>query len=110
MLKRYVVMAAVALMALPGLAQADFLFTPFAGMTFGKDASGREHGTYGASIGQMGAGIAGWELDFGYTPNFFEPKDCSTCEALTGKNNVSGRTWSAASASCGSRCRGSPMP
>ena len=28
--------------------------------------------TYGASLGYMGAGIAGFEIDFGYSPNFFE--------------------------------------
>ena len=27
---------------------------------------------FGASLGWMGAGIAGFEVDFGYAPNFFE--------------------------------------
>ena len=27
---------------------------------------------FGASLGWMGAGIIGWEVDFGYSPNFFE--------------------------------------
>jgi len=88
MLKRCALMAALALVVLPGVAAADFLFTPYVGRTFAKDASGHEHGTYGASIGWMGGGIAGAEIDFGFTPNFFEPKDCTTCSNLTGKNNV----------------------
>ena len=88
MLKRCFWVALVALALAPGVASADFLFTPYAGMTFSKDASGHEHGMYGASFGWMGAGVAGAEVDFGYSPNFFEPKDCSDCGTFTGSNNV----------------------
>jgi hypothetical protein len=88
MLKRCVLIAAVALAVVPGVAGADFLFTPFAGRTFAKDAEGNEHGTYGASLAWMGGGIAGAEIDLGFVPNFFEPKDCTTCDNLTGSNNV----------------------
>jgi hypothetical protein len=59
----------------PAAARADWLFTPNLGSTFGADASGNEHFTYGASIGWMGAGIFGWEADLSYTPEFFEPGD-----------------------------------
>jgi opacity protein-like surface antigen len=69
--------------AAPAKASADWLFTPFIGMNWGSavtfnDALGdfddefEKRATYGASLAWMGAGIAGFELDFGYTPNFFE--------------------------------------
>jgi opacity protein-like surface antigen len=69
--------------AVPAKASADWLFTPFIGMNWGSavtfnDALGdfddefEKRATYGASLAWMGAGIAGFELDFGYTPNFFE--------------------------------------
>ena len=75
MLKKWGMMAALALMLAPAPARADWLFTPNIGGGFGGDASGREHLTYGASIGWMGAGIFGWEADFAYTPEFFEAED-----------------------------------
>lgn len=75
MLKKCAMMAALALVLAPGAARADWLFTPNIGAGFGGDASGREHLTYGASIGWMGAGIFGWEADFAYTPEFFEGDD-----------------------------------
>lgn len=74
-MKKCVVVAALALMLAPASARADWLFTPNIGGGFGGDASGREHLTYGATIGWMGAGIFGWEADFAYTPEFFESED-----------------------------------
>ena len=67
--------AALALVLAPASARADWLFTPNIGTTFGGAADGREHLTYGASIGWMGAGIFGFEGDFQYTPEFFEAND-----------------------------------
>ena len=75
MLKKCAIMAALVLVLAPGAARADWLFTPNIGAGFGGDASGREHLTYGASIGWMGAGILGWEADFAYTPEFFQGDD-----------------------------------
>jgi opacity protein-like surface antigen len=75
MLKRCALVAALAMLVAPAPARADWLFTPNIGMTFGGAADGREHLTYGASIGWMGAGIFGFEADFQYTPEFFEPND-----------------------------------
>ena len=75
MLKKCVMLAALALVLAPGSARADWLFTPNIGTGFGGDASGREHLTYGASIGWMGAGVFGWEADFAFTPEFFESDD-----------------------------------
>lgn len=70
----------------PAKASADWLFTPFVGLNWGSsvnfnDAAGdledefEKRGTFGASLAWMGAGIAGFEIDFGYTPNFFQPTE-----------------------------------
>jgi opacity protein-like surface antigen len=75
MLKKFAMLAALALVLAPARAQADWLFTPNIGAGFGGDASGREHLSWGASIGWMGAGIFGWEADFAMTPEFFEGDD-----------------------------------
>jgi hypothetical protein len=75
MLKKCAMLAALVLALAPATASADWLFTPNIGTGFGGSASGREHLTYGASIGWMGAGIFGWEADLAYTPEFFEGDD-----------------------------------
>lgn len=68
--------------AAPSPAAADWLFTPFVGTTFGGSADfddGLPGGdeferqfTYGASLASMGSGVFGFEIDFGYSPNYFE--------------------------------------
>jgi opacity protein-like surface antigen len=88
MVKRLAVMAALALALSPATADADWLFTPSVGGGFGGNASGREHLTYGVSLGWMGAGVIGWEADFGYTPEFFEGDDDDTDFFNTGDSNV----------------------
>jgi opacity protein-like surface antigen len=75
MLKKCAMLAALALVLAPASARADWLFTPNVGAGFGGDASGREHLSWGASIGWMGAGVLGWEADFAFTPEFFEGDD-----------------------------------
>jgi opacity protein-like surface antigen len=87
-MKKYALMAALALVLSPAAARADWLFTPNLGTTFGADASGNEHFTYGASIGWMGAGIMGWEADLSYTPEFFEAGD-GDFDAIDDSNVVS---------------------
>jgi opacity protein-like surface antigen len=72
----------IASVAAPTKASADWLLTPFVGWNWGGaanfldlddfDDEFEQRGTFGASLGWMGAGIAGFEVDFGYTPNFFE--------------------------------------
>jgi opacity protein-like surface antigen len=74
-MKKWVFIATLALALAPSSARADWLFTPNIGGGFGGSASGREHLTWGASLGWMGAGILGWEVDMAYTPEFFEADD-----------------------------------
>lgn len=65
--------------ATPRPASADWMFTPFVGAALGgtvSDVSGFQldrdtQGTFGAGLTWMGAGIVGFDIDFGYTPNFF---------------------------------------
>jgi len=67
----------------PVKASADWLFTPYVGWNWGgtagfSDSFGdfedqfERQVNYGASLAWMGAGILGFEVDFGYSPNFFE--------------------------------------
>ena len=87
MVKKLAIMAALLLALSPATARADWLFTPNIGAGFGGNASGREHLTYGASIGWMGAGVIGWEADLAYTPEFFEGDD-DDIDAFDGDSNV----------------------
>lgn len=76
-------LAIVVTAAAPAKASADWLFTPFVGMNFGgsgtfSDSFGEfddefeKRSTFGASLAWMGGGALGFEVDFGYAPNFFE--------------------------------------
>jgi hypothetical protein len=69
--------------AAPAKASADWLFTPFIGMNWGGAAEFTDFGgdfedefeqkmNFGASLSWMGAGVLGFEVDFGYSPNFFQ--------------------------------------
>jgi hypothetical protein len=82
--------------AVPAKASADWLFTPFIGMTFGGGFSDdfgdfedefENRGTYGASLAWMGGGVMGFEVDLGYTPNFFE-NTVGEADFEFGENNV----------------------
>ena len=64
--------ALVLLTALP--ARADWLLTPYLGVTFGGDTEG-QHITYGGSIGWMGAGVFGFEFDGAFAPDVFDTDD-----------------------------------
>ena len=71
-------------LALPTAARAQTTFlTPYVGATFGEDAPDTQL-TYGGSLTFMG-GIAGVEIDFSYTPDFF---DTSDDVELIGDSNV----------------------
>lgn len=66
----------------PKTASADWLFTPFVGANFGGNANFGDFATFddeverrvdfGATLGWMGKGVVGFEVDFGYSPNFFQ--------------------------------------
>lgn len=87
MVRKHLLAMAVVLL-LPGVARADWLFTPYGGMTFGKDAKDLEHFNWGVDAGWMGHGIVGFDVDFNHTPNFFEAKDATNTTELFGSNNV----------------------
>lgn len=63
-------------------ASADWLFTPYLGITFGGaantvdidtlDEAFEQRSTFGAGLSGMGSGVFGFEVDFSYTPNFFQ--------------------------------------
>jgi hypothetical protein len=85
--------------AAPARASADWLFTPFMGATFGGSANIGGEGeafkdeferklNYGASLASMGGGAIGFEIDFGYSPNFFGVSPDSTGFDLVGDGNV----------------------
>lgn len=75
-------LAGLSLIAVPTRAAADWLFTPFLGANFGGQANFGDFNDFddefekrldmGASLGWMGSGIVGFEVDFGWSPNFFE--------------------------------------
>lgn len=76
------VLALVVFAAAPTKASADWMFTPFIGWNWGgsadfTDAAGdfedefEQKANFGAQLSWMGAGIVGFEVDFGYSPNFF---------------------------------------
>jgi len=73
---------ALVTVGLPTRASADWYVTPFIGANFGGNADFGEFDDFddeverrldvGAALGWMGGGIVGWEVDFGWSPNFFE--------------------------------------
>ena len=81
-LSQLLTISAMVIALLPASASADWLFTPYLGANFGGDASfgdfddfddeAERRIDFGASLGWMGAGILGVEVDFGYSPNFFQ--------------------------------------
>ena len=67
-----VITAFVMLVCTPTSARADGYVNPWAGVNFGDGndvSNGR--GAFGVSAGVMGAGIAGGEVNFGYSPSYF---------------------------------------
>lgn len=86
MRKLYVSLSVAAVLAItPAIASAQTFITPFVGATFGADSPG-ERLTGGASILFMGP-VAGLELEFGYTPDFF--KESSDIELVSDSNVTS---------------------
>jgi len=85
-LRRLAITSALALVviaAAPARASADWLFTPYFGVNWGGSADFNQFNdsfedefeqkmNFGASLSWMGAGVLGFEVDFGFAPNFFE--------------------------------------
>ena len=75
MLKRSLTAAAlVAVCLVPSTARADVLLTPFAGLTFG-GITETTRGMFGVAASFTAGGIAGLDIDFGYSPDFFGQDD-----------------------------------
>ena len=101
-LRRFLIAASLVALtaaAAPARASADWLFTPFVGATFGGSANIGGVGedlddeferklNYGATLAWMGGGAIGFELDFGYSPNFFEVSPDDNNFNLSGDGNV----------------------
>jgi hypothetical protein len=100
--RKCLVIAAVALAAstvAPRSASADWVLTPFAGWNFGGSADVSGNGglstknrfahkaNFGVSAAYMGKGIVGGEVDFGYSPNFYE-NTTATGFQFANSNNV----------------------
>jgi opacity protein-like surface antigen len=73
-------------LAIPAQARADWIFTPYVGANFSRGGdifdldSGNTSVSFGGSLGWMGAGILGLEMDFGYAPDFFETDDITSLD------------------------------
>jgi opacity protein-like surface antigen len=86
-------------MASPRTASADWVLTPFVGWNFGGSADVNGNGgvstrnkfahkaNFGLSAAYMGKGILGAEVDFGYSPNFYE-NTAATGFQFANSNNV----------------------
>ena len=76
------VLVLITTVAAPSKASADWLLTPFVGWNWGGTANlldsddfddeFEQKAMFGASLAWMGAGVVGFEVDFGFSPNFFE--------------------------------------
>jgi opacity protein-like surface antigen len=85
-LRRWIITSALAFVigaGAPSSASADWMFTPYFGMNWGGSAEFTDFAgdfedefeqkmNFGASLSWMGAGVFGFEVDFGYSPNFFQ--------------------------------------
>ena len=85
-LQKLVITSALALVVFAGAptkASADWLFTPYIGWNWGGSAGFSDflgdfedeferRMNFGGSLAYMGGGIVGFEVDFGFSPNFFE--------------------------------------
>jgi Outer membrane protein beta-barrel domain len=85
MRKMLIVCALTMAAALPSEARADLLLTPYAGVNFGGSTVDKR-ANLGASLAWLGTSGLGFELDFGFIPDFFEPKDLEL--DVLGSNNV----------------------
>lgn len=69
-----IVLAGIATVATPASAQTEGLLTPFLGVVLDNPATDEKRLVYGGALGFAGP-IVGFEVDYGYAPNFFEGED-----------------------------------
>lgn len=79
---RRIAMVLLFVTAMARPASADWLFTPYLGLVFGGaantvdidtlDEAFEQRANFGGSLSAMGGGMFGFEVDFNYTPNFFQ--------------------------------------
>jgi hypothetical protein len=84
------------IVAVPGIARADLFVTPYVGVNFGGSAgtnalTGKRFAAdsrpnLGATLTWLGTSGLGFEVDLGFIPDFFAPKDLKL--DLLGSNNV----------------------
>lgn len=79
--------AAFLLALIPSHVNADWMFTPQFGTTFGADTHGREHAAMGGSLALFDETAFGWEADVSFTPNFFRGR-YGTVDFTGSKSNV----------------------
>lgn len=85
-MKRLILSVATAAICLaPSTASAEWILTPFIGASFAANTDVEDTEldtllegnkmTYGGTMTWVGGGVFGFEVDFGYSPNFFEAAD-----------------------------------
>lgn len=82
-MKRLIVITAMALCLAPATASAEWILTPFIGASFAAGTDNTDFDdiidgskmTYGGSLAWVGGGVFGFEVDFGYAPEYFEADD-----------------------------------
>lgn len=74
MVKHVTALVVCLLLVAPTAARADWLLTPYAGLTFGGDSQ-NEQLNLGGSVAWLGAGVFGVEFDASITPDFFDTDD-----------------------------------
>ena len=66
------------LIGAPSVARAQFFITPYVGTSFSSSVDDYDFGTklhYGVALDWLSSSGIGFEVDFGYSPTFFEPGD-----------------------------------
>jgi len=82
-MKRALVIAAMALCLAPAQASAEWILTPFIGASFAAGSDNTDFDTilegskmtYGGTFTWVGGGVFGFEVDFGYAPEYFDGDD-----------------------------------
>jgi hypothetical protein len=74
--------AVAAVMCAPVPARADGYVTPWVGL-IATSQSDDGHSAFGVTAGYMGAGVFGFEADFGYSPDFFGSTALGNQTAIT---------------------------